>query len=80
MNKLIDELEKAYTHTNLDIGCHLEIDRKNCIVRKVGFKKYDDRTDRQNEVWAGKPVNMAAKLASKSNHSELLVSYRYFKN
>jgi class 3 adenylate cyclase len=69
---------KIKDNTDLDIGCHLGVDQKTVLVRKVGLKKYDDRTDRQNEVWAGKPVNMAAKLASKSNHSELLVSDRYF--
>jgi len=49
------------------------------LVRKLGFKRYRGRTDRQNEVWAGKPVNMAAKLAGLSNDNELLVSDRFLK-
>jgi len=69
---------KIKDNTQLDIGCHLGIDQKTVLVRKVGLKRADDRTDRQNEVWAGKPVNIAAKLASRSSHSELLVSDRYF--
>lgn len=50
------------------------------LVRRLGYKRYKDRTDRQNEVWAGKPVNMAAKLASLSTNNRLWVSDRYFKN
>lgn len=42
------------------------------------MKKNDDRDDRQNEVWAGKTVNMAAKLASLSDSGELLVSDRFY--
>ena len=50
------------------------------VIRKIGLKHYADRTDRQNEVWAGKPVNMAAKLASISENNQLLISDRFFKN
>lgn len=66
--------------TDVEVGSHLGIDKKTVLVRKLGFKQYGDRTDRQNEVWAGKPVNMAAKLASMSQDNELLVSERFFKN
>lgn len=66
--------------TDLDIGLHIAIDQKTLLVRKIGFKRYGDRTDRQNEVWAGKTVNMASKLASLTKHNEMLVSDRYFKN
>jgi len=64
--------------TNIDIGCHIGIDQKTVLVRKVGLKRSNGRTDRQNEVWAGKPVNMASKLASLSSHKQLYVSDRYF--
>jgi class 3 adenylate cyclase len=47
-------------------------------VRKVGLKLRDSRSDRQNEVWAGKPVNMASKLAAIGEDDELLVSDRFF--
>jgi len=66
--------------TDIDIGCHIGIDQKTVLVRKVGLKKKNGRTDRQNEVWAGKPVNMASKLASLSSHKQLFVSDRYFAN
>jgi class 3 adenylate cyclase len=65
--------------TGLDVGCHVGIDMRTVLVRKIGFKRYRGRTDRQNEVWAGRPVNMAAKLSSESGDKELLVSDRYYK-
>lgn len=66
--------------TKLDIGCHIGIDQKTVLVRKLGLKRVDGRTDRQNEVWAGKPVNMASKLASLGEDKQILVSDRYFRN
>lgn len=65
--------------TGLDIDAHIGIDQKTVLVRKVGFKTHADRSDRQNEVWAGKPVNMASKLAAMGGAGDLLVSDRYFK-
>jgi len=64
--------------TDTNIGCHIGIDQETVLVRKVGLKRKNERTDRQNEVWAGKPVNMASKLASLSSHKQLYVSDRYF--
>lgn len=66
--------------TDLSVGSHIGVDQKTVLVRKIGLKKYGSRTDRQNEVWAGKPVNMAAKLASLTEDNQLLVSDRYFDN
>ena len=66
--------------TSIDVGAHIGIDQKTVLVRKIGFKRYRGRTDRQNEVWAGKPVNMASKLAALTKNNELIVSDRYFKN
>jgi class 3 adenylate cyclase len=60
------------------LGAHIGIDQKTVLVRKIGLKRVADRTDRQNEVWAGKPVNMASKLASLGELDQLLVSDRYF--
>ena len=59
-------------------GAHIGIDMKTLLVRKIGLKKRNGRSDRQNEVWAGRPVNMAAKLASRADKGELLASDRYF--
>lgn len=64
--------------TNVEVGSHIGIDQKTVLVRKLGLKRSGGRTDRQNEVWAGKPVNMAAKLASISDDDELLASDRFF--
>jgi class 3 adenylate cyclase len=66
--------------TEQDVGGHFGIDQKTVLVRKFGLKTYRDRTDRQNEVWAGKPINMAAKLASLSTDNRLWVSDRFFSN
>lgn len=60
------------------MGCHIGLDKKLVLVRKLGLKRYADRSDRQNEVWAGKPVNMAAKLAARTVDGELLVSDRFY--
>lgn len=64
----------------IEVGGHYGIDKKTVLVRKIGLKVNQNRDDphRQNEVWAGKPVNMAAKLASMAEMDELLVSERYF--
>jgi class 3 adenylate cyclase len=70
---------KIKSKTGLEIGSHIGIDQKTVLVRKIGLKSHGGRSDRRNEVWAGKPINMAAKLASRSKIEELLVSNRYFK-
>lgn len=62
--------------TKLDVGYHIGIDQKTVLVRKIGMKMVG-RTDRQNEVWAGKTVNMAAKLGSRAD-SEIWVSDRFY--
>ncbi len=64
--------------SRIDVGSHIGIDQKTVLVRKLGLRRSGGRTDRQNEVWAGKPVNMAAKLASISSDDELLASGRFF--
>lgn len=63
---------------DIEIGAHIGIDQKTVLVRKIGFKRHRGRTDRQNEVWAGRPINMAAKLASIGESNELHASERYF--
>lgn len=63
--------------TDQSIGGHFGIDRKNVLVRRLGLKLVDDNRHRQNEVWAGKPINMAAKLASRSANGEIWASRRF---
>jgi class 3 adenylate cyclase len=70
-------VKKIKLATDQDVGCHIGIDQKTVLVKKVGMKRAGGRTDRQNEVWAGKPVNMAAKLASLTDQNELLASDRF---
>ncbi len=71
-------IKKVKEKTNVDVGLHIGIDAKAVLVRKIGLKIVDGRTDRQNEVWAGKPVNMAAKLASYSGSDEIIASNRFY--
>lgn len=66
------------SRTGVRVGSHVAIDQSSLLVRRVGMRESEDRYDRQNEVWAGRPVNMAAKLASLTADDELLVSKRYF--
>lgn len=66
--------------TGITVGCHIGLDKKLVLVRKLGLKRYAERSDRQNEVWAGKPVNMAAKLAARTVDGELLVSDRFYES
>ena len=66
--------------TEIEIGSHIGIDQQTVLVKKIGLKRRNQRSDRQNEVWAGRPVNMSAKLASLCKDAELLVSDRYFQN
>lgn len=63
----------------LDIGFHIGIDQKTVLVKQVGIQDAQSRDSRKNEVWAGKPINMAAKLASKSMDN-LWVSDRFYNN
>ncbi|MEH2332549.1 MAG: hypothetical protein V7K37_26575 [Nostoc sp.] len=71
---------KVQKLTEQNVGGHFGIDQKTVLVRRFGLKSYENRTDRQNEVWAGKPINMAAKLASLSTNNRLWVSDRFFSN
>jgi class 3 adenylate cyclase len=73
--EFVPRIKKA---TEVDVGCHIGIDCKTVLVRKLGLKRHGGRTDRQNEVWAGKPVNMAAKLAASTEDNELFVSDRFY--
>lgn len=56
---------------NLTAG--IGVDRGTLLVRRLGL-----RGTKQNEVWAGKPLNMAAKLSSLSSGNQVIVSARMF--
>ncbi len=63
---------------DIDIGFHMGMDQKTILVKQVGIRDAEGRDSRKNEVWAGKTINMAAKLASKSKDDELWISDRFF--
>ena len=73
-------LVKQKLPETLSVGFHMGIDQKTVLVKKLGLKNAEGRDIRQNEVWAGKPINMAAKLAALSNDGELFVSGRFYHN
>jgi len=55
------------------IQTHIGIDEKHCLFKRIGL-----RGDWQNVVWAGKPVNMAAKLATLASAQQIAISARVF--
>lgn len=65
---------------NFDTGIHIGIDQRTLLASKIGLNKTKDKTDMFNEVWAGKAVNFASKIAGYSKDNEVFVSERYFKN
>ena len=56
-----------------DLQVGIGIDRGTLLVRQLGLKGTG-----QNEVWAGMPVNVAAKLSSAAGPNEVVVSDRVF--
>ncbi len=71
---------KAKVGDTVDIGSHMGIDQRTVLVKRVGIRNTKGTDERNNEVWAGKPINMAAKLASRSKDNQLWVSDRFHDN
>ena len=61
----------ALTKQALKVG--IGMDQGSLLVRRLGL-----RGTRQNEVWAGNPVNMAAKLGSLAGQNQVVVSDRVY--
>ena len=61
----------ASTKQGLKVG--IGVDQGTLLVRRLGL-----RGTRQNEVWAGSPVNAAAKLSSVAGGNQVVVSDRVF--
>ena len=61
------------TNVGWDLTAGIGMDIGTLIVRRLGL-----RGKEQNEVWAGKPVNMAAKLSSEAESNRVIVSGRVF--
>lgn len=64
----------------VNIWYHMWIDQKTVLVKQLWLRDSQWRDRRKNEVWAWKPINMSAKLASLSNDWELFVSNRFYDN
>lgn len=60
------------------ITAHIGADRKIVLVKRIGIRKTEDKHLKQNEVWAGKPVNMASKLSSRGSENNFIISERVF--
>ena len=73
------EMKENVKEDEIEIDCHIGIDINNVLVKRIGIRKVEGQSDKQNEVWAGKPVNMAAKLASKGGADEIYISDRVYK-
>ena len=61
------------TSTDWKLAAGVGIDHGTLLVRRLGL-----RGAKQNEVWAGKAVNMAAKLSSLAEPNQVAVSDRVF--
>ena len=61
------------TSTDWELTAGVGIDHGTLLVRQLGL-----RGTKQNEVWAGKPVNTAAKLSSLAGRNHVVVSDRVF--
>ena len=70
----IAERIKQDTSTDWDLTVGIGIDHGTLLVRRLGL-----RGTKQNEVWAGKPVNVAAKLSSVADSNQLVVPDRVFR-
>ena len=64
--------KECKTDWKLTVG--VGVDRGTLLVRRLGLRDL-----KQNEVWAGKPVNTAAKLSSIADLNNIVVSDRVFK-
>ena len=65
------------------ICCHIGVHKDDVLVKRLGLRQSRGKVTTQNEVWAGNPVNMAAKLAALGKENDLLISkpvYQKIKN
>ena len=60
--------------SNWKLTAGIGVDHGTLLVRRLGL-----RGTKMNEVWAGKPVSVAAKLSSVAGRNQVVVSERTFK-
>ena len=70
--KLTQQL-KEENHIDWKLTAGIGIDKGRLLVRRLGLRGLE-----QNEVWAGTPVNVAAKLSSIAEPDQAVVSERVF--
>ena len=70
---VIAERFRQDVHADWELRAGIGVDRGNLLVRQLGL-----RGTGMNEVWAGTPVNTAAKLSSAAGPNEVAVSERVF--
>ena len=77
MRTLIErEVEPRFKHdasTEWKLTAGIGIDQGTLLVRRLGL-----RGTKQNEVWAGRPVNVAAKLSSVAEPNQVVASERVY--
>ena len=69
----VDARFRKTTSGNRKLKVGIGMDRGTLLVRRLGL-----RGSKMNEVWAGTPVNMAAKLSSAAGPNQVVVSERLF--
>ena len=70
--EISDQFE-GETESDWKFAAGIGIDQGTLLVRRLGL-----RGTKQNEVWAGKPLNMAAKLSSVAEPDQVVVSDRVY--
>ena len=71
----IEAWVKEKTGDTAEIGAGFGMDEYTVMVKRIGMRG----EERQNEVWAGKPINVAVKLAALAEANQLLASDRLHK-
>ena len=69
MEKMVEPMFRKHASTQQGLKVGIGMDWGTLLVRRLGL-----RGTRQNEVWAGNPVNMAAKLSSVAGNNQIVVS------
>ena len=73
MERAIEPRFRKDASTNQALKVGIGVDHSTLLVRRLGL-----RGTRQNEVLAGKPLNMAAKLSSVAGNNQVVVSGRVY--
>ena len=73
VQRTVDTGFRSYTSADSDIAVGIGVDEGTLLVRRLGL-----RGTKQNEVWVGKPVNVAAKLSSEAESNQVVVSDRVY--